>query len=142
MRVRAFASLIPVAALLAVCAVTARAPGKTLFAVLGSSTQTYGRYCNSDHNFPLAQGIGVTANMGLVCEAHDGVGSTAAANCGTNAVYHGARIFASDTGTQECTGNVVAWTEASGCSKTLSIKSSSSGACFTSTLTAASWGAN
>jgi hypothetical protein len=127
MRVRTFASFIPVAAILAVCAVTARATGApTLNTILTNDlTGTGGgalSECIADgggFGWPIvAHAVGVRADFSVACSAVDSTGTTVSAPC-SGGVFHMARLAKNNR--DFCSSAGAWWTSQAWCEGTVRI---------------------
>jgi hypothetical protein len=146
MNAKKLVPVVPVAAVLAVCTISARAPGGTINAFLGKSSPGNWIDCATENDYMWSEATGYNASLGVVCRAADGTGSTATSSC-SGGVFNQAKLWSTEDpsapimGTQHCAGPGVWWTQMSQCSKTVSVKPQG-GQCSNVTFTASSWGTN
>jgi hypothetical protein len=144
MRVRAFASFIPVAALLAVCAVTSRAPGRTLNAILGGypvpmfdcSTREVIYLEATGYAWPL---------MNATCRIYDASGTTVSKSC-DGATHHQVKLWTTivpgTNGSSQLQGTseITPWAQYSATAKTISVFDPTTGRCSPIYFTPYAWG--
>jgi len=93
MRMRTFASFIPVAALLAVCAVASRAPGGTLNAIIWNSLERPSPFEDcSTQGTVFEEAIGYRNDFSAACRIFDASGSTVSRTC-DGATTHQAKLW-------------------------------------------------